>query len=1003
MNSKRWQEIERHYFAAMERDASERTAYLDEVCANDLELRRAVVALIAADKNAGSFLAVPAFQVAVKEHSTELAAEPSLLIPEQSIGHYRVISLLGIGGMGEVWLAEDVALGRRVALKLLPLQFTAYADRVHRFQQEARAASALNHPNILTIYEIGKSGELHFIATEFIEGVTLRQKLSAGKLPVSEALRIALQSAYALDAAHKNGIVHRDIKPENIMLRPDGLVKILDFGLARIAESHESAQAQTPTQQFTTEAGTVMGTPRYMSPEQARGIKVDVRTDIFSLGVVLYEMLTGQAPFAGATTAEVFAALLEKSPQPLSAFLQKNQNELEVIVLKSLVKDRALRYQTIQEFSSELENFKQHLQFKSNENPTRQFMHPSEPTLVLDSAQSTNSRQVTAVTAPQKFISTKLRALRHRPVFKIASISTLLLALGAGAYQFNGGFGKWTRRFAGAPTTAPFATYPGVKDFATFSPDGNQIAFVWDGGQGGPRDVYLKLIGEDTPFRLTNTPEDESRLDWSPDGKYIAAVRANGAAGVIIPALPGGAERKLRAIGAGLSWTADSKMLAVPAPRPIDGGSGAILLLSAETGEQVAQLTTPGPNDFDDQPACSPDGKYVAFLRSVGSPTNREVCVVPIKGGEVKQLTFDKRQMFGLTWTADSREIIYASNRGNGGGMGLWRISLDGGQPERIPTTGQNPNYPAIARHNNRLLYAERYFDTNVYLYEGAGFTAGHSAPDKLEQVKAILASSREDGSPAISPDGERIVFVSKRSGSEELWISQRDGSKPQLLTHFDSVVGTPRWSPDGRWVAFDSRFGGNVEVWVISPDGGAPRNVTNAPTNEGSPSWSNDGRSLYFASERGTTFATIWRQAINNGVPEGQPVQITTIEGGEGYESPDGKLFYFSKWFNKPGISVVPVEGGEAKPVPELAAVGDTRYWGVLKEGIYFVSTEDKAHPAIKFFSFATRQITTLASVEKMPQRDQPGLSFARDGRWLLYTQRDHTINDIMLMENFR
>jgi eukaryotic-like serine/threonine-protein kinase len=1003
MNPERWQQIEQLYHAAIERDETQRIAYLDEACAHDQDLRNEVQALLVAEQQASHFLATPAFELAARDQAQELIAQSSLLKTGQQLGHYRMLTRLGAGGMGEVWLAEDSGLHRKAALKLLPPEFTANADRIRRFKQEARAASALNHPNILTIYEIGENDELYFIATEFIEGVTVRNRLNGGKLTPREALDITLQAAHALDTAHRAGIVHRDIKPENMMLRPDGLVKVLDFGLALIATSSQAIRDQNASLQFTTEAGTVMGTPRYMSPEQARGLKVDARTDIFSLGVVLYEMIAGQAPFAGSTTAETFAALLEKSPPPLTPYLPASCGNLESVVRKALEKDRDQRYQTIQDFASDLERFKQQMQFASDETDARALLPYAEAAATQSAPPSAISNPQARTTAEQNRQTTKFLALRRRPWAAALTAGALLLGVGVYLWVGSTSWNRWLRRFSGPTTTAPFATFPGVKDFATFSPDGNQIAFVWDGGQGGQRDIYLKLIGEDTPFRLTNTPEDESRLDWSPDGKYIAAVRANGAAAVIIPALPGGAERKLRKVGAGLSWTADSKMLAFPSPRVMDGGSGAILLLSAETGEQVAQLTTPGANNFDDQPACSPDGNYVAFLRSVGSPTNREVCVVPINGGEVRQLTFDKRQIFGLTWTADSREIVYSSNRGNGGGMGLWRIAANGGTPERIPTTGQSPNYPAIARRNNRLLYAERYMDTNIYLYEGAGFAAGQTAPEKLVQVKGLLASTREDGSPAISPDGERIVFVSKRSGSEKLWICQRDGSKAQLLTHFDSVVGTPRWSPDGRWIAFDSRFGGNVDVWIISPDGGAPRNVTNAPTNEGSPSWSNDGRWLYFASERGTTFLTMWRQAINNGVPEGQPVQLTTIEGGEGYESPDGKLLYFSKWFNKPGISVVSVEGGEPTPVPELSAAGDMRYWGVMKEGVYFVNTQEKPRPVIQFYSFATRKVTTLATVEKPPQRDQPGLSFARDGRWLLYTQRDHIINDIMVMDNFR
>ena len=239
----------------MERDATQRTAYLDEVCAHDLELRHEVSALLAANKRVEHFLTTPAFELAAKEQAQEIAAEPSLLITGQIIGHYRVLSRLGVGGMGEVWLAEDNALRRRVALKLLLLEFTANEDRVRRFQQEARAASALNHPNIITIYEIGESGNLHFIATEFIEGVTLRQRIAAGKFTMHEAIGIAVQSANAIDAAHRADIVHRDIKPENIMLRPDGLVKVLDFGLARITAQTIEVRDETLVADVRTESG----------------------------------------------------------------------------------------------------------------------------------------------------------------------------------------------------------------------------------------------------------------------------------------------------------------------------------------------------------------------------------------------------------------------------------------------------------------------------------------------------------------------------------------------------------------------------------------------------------------------------------------------------------------------------------------------------------------------------------------------------------------------------
>ena len=294
----------------------------------------------------------------------------------KQLGHYRLLSRLGAGGMGEIHLAEDSRLGRKVALKILPAEFVADADRVRRFEQEARAVSALNHPNILVIYEIGKERGVHFIATEFIEGQTLRQKLEEGKLKMCETLDIGAQIAEALQAAHATGIVHRDIKPENIMLRPDGYVKVLDFGLARVSEkSKPSSDPDAPTiDDIETNPGTVMGTAHYMSPEQARGQKVDARSDIFSLGVVLYEMLAGQKPFTGQTMSDVLAAILRAEPPPLSQSVPSLPAELDRCIAKALRKDCNARYQTISEMLNDLKRLRQRLEFED------------QATVILDSS-----------------------------------------------------------------------------------------------------------------------------------------------------------------------------------------------------------------------------------------------------------------------------------------------------------------------------------------------------------------------------------------------------------------------------------------------------------------------------------------------------------------------------------------------------------------------------------------------------------------------------------------
>jgi serine/threonine protein kinase/Tfp pilus assembly protein PilF len=289
------------------------------------------------------------------------------LLPNTTISHYRILDKLGVGGMGEVWLAEDTRLGRKLALKLLPAEFTRDAARVARFELEARAASALNHPNIITIYDIGQSEGIHFIATEFIEGRTLRHCLTSYGLQLREALEITVQIAGALQAAHGAGITHRDIKPENVMLRPDGYIKVLDFGLAKLTEKIES---QVDTEALTkikssTDPGTVMGTVSYMSPEQARGLKVDARSDIFSLGVVFYELLTGRLPFSGETSTDVLAAILTAEPRSLSQYAISVPAELEWSLLKALQKSCEERYQTMKSFLDDLRRVKSQLDFEA--------------------------------------------------------------------------------------------------------------------------------------------------------------------------------------------------------------------------------------------------------------------------------------------------------------------------------------------------------------------------------------------------------------------------------------------------------------------------------------------------------------------------------------------------------------------------------------------------------------------------------------------------------------
>src|SRR5262245_3305688 len=367
MDSEQWRQIEKLYYAARRCDASRRAAFLDQSCAGDEELRREVESLLASDAQAGDFMATPALKVA----ADEIAAEQDQSLLGRQVGHYLILSLLGSGGMGDVYLAEDLQLGRKVALKLLPGEFTQDRERLYRFEREARSASALNHPNIITIFAIGEVSDIHFIATEFIDGQTLRRLMRSAPMKLSEALAAAIQVAKALATAHQTGIVHRDIKPENVMVRRDGIVKVLDFGLAKlmVQPSAECAVAgdndALSEGHIRTDPGKMMGTARYMSPEQILGQEVDGRSDIFSLGVVLYELVAGLTPFGGATSGEVMAAILTRDPPSLTRHSREAPAELERMVSKALAKEREARYQVVEDFLNDLKNLKLELELEA--------------------------------------------------------------------------------------------------------------------------------------------------------------------------------------------------------------------------------------------------------------------------------------------------------------------------------------------------------------------------------------------------------------------------------------------------------------------------------------------------------------------------------------------------------------------------------------------------------------------------------------------------------------
>jgi serine/threonine protein kinase len=877
----------------------------------------------------------------------------------QTFDHYRIESKLGEGGMGVVYAARDFHLDRAVAIKVLPANKVADSDRKRRFAQEAKAASALNHPNIVTIYDIRSQDDTDFIVMEYIEGRTVDKLIASKGLSTAQTLKYAVQMADALAKAHGAGILHRDLKPSNVMVMNDGRVKILDFGLAKLLDAGESAldgTSATLTMRELTKEGSIVGTAPYMSPEQAEGKALDARSDIFSFGALLYEMLTGRMAFSAESRLSTLAKVLNEDPPPPTQLGASISTELEKIVLRCLRKDPSRRYQTMADLKVALEDV------EAGAGSDRQFR-------------------------PGPF---RLR-------WPWAALLPVLVVVGLCIWRV------WPAPENTEPLRAvALATFPGQELYPSLSPDGNHVAFTWNGPKQDTFQIYVQQIGAGSPLRLTNDTSNHYHPVWSPDGRWIAFLRRESQSGknelrLIAPL--GGPERtvvetslhEMLGTPGYLAWCPDSACVVVTDSLG-EGKPDALFVVSIETGEK-RQLTHPQPPVVGDRdPAVSPDGHWLVFRRNVTSGLTGELYLLSLgkaltASGEPRRLTTTALNAGHPAWMPDGKELLFAA------GGGLWRVAIPGEKPPtRLPFVGEDGLMPVISRSQAgqpaRLVYVRSFSDTNIWRIGTSGAGAPSSSPPTV-----AISSTRSDTNPQLSPDGRRVAFSSNRSGETEIWLSDLDGSNAvQLTTMRAPANGTPRWSPDGQSITFNCNPEGQWDIYTVPAAGGKPRRVTSHPANDAVPSFSHDGKWIYFNSNRTGEFQ-IWRIPATGG----DAVQLTHNLGYVALESPDGDYLYYTQaTATASALWRIPTSGGE--PIKVLEGVIQ-RSFTVLKGGIYYLD-QPASEVRLQYFDFASGRSTTVA---RNLGNVYIGLTASVDGRTILYTRVDSLINDLMLVENFR